>query len=233
MTEPTTVPHAPGPPRVLLIGGSVAHGLGVRLSWGARAAEALAATEVLDLTSSGPLIDEDVARLDEVTAFRPHVALVDVGIAEQIVHAAPAVQQLIERFAPAGWHGVAGLAPRPYFSTSSRRRALRQRAVSRAKTVVKRAALRLGGSTRMPLPEVREHMTHLLEHLDGLGATTLVVGTFPVDESLFPGTPAAFSALEEMLLEVVDGVVSARLVVPDVRVWDDYLVVAKLARSVA
>ncbi len=145
---------------------------------------------------------------------------------------------------------MAGLAPRPYFSTSSRRRALRQRAVSRAKTVVKRAALRLGGSTRMPLPEVREHMTHLLEHLDGLGATTLVVGTFPVDESLFPGTPAAFSALEEMLLEVVDGVVSARLVVPDVRVWDDYLadhmhwndaghdrvadqVVAKLARSVA
>lgn len=210
-------------PRVLLLGGSTAHGLGVhRRSWGVRAAELLDAGEVLDLTSSGPLVDEDVAHLDQVAAFRPDVALISVGIAEQIVHATPVVQQAIERFAPAGWHGVAGLQPRPYFSTS-RRRALRQKLVSRAKTVIKRTALRLGGSPRMPLDEVRTHVATLLEALDHAGVTTLVMGTFPVDEALFPGTPAAFASVQELLRDAVAEVPSARLVVPDVAVWGDYL----------
>jgi hypothetical protein len=214
----------PARPRTVLLGGSTSFGLGVRgRPYGVRVADALDAAELLNLTSSGPLIDEDVAALDRIAEFRPEPAIISGGVAEQIVHPSPALQRVIEGFAPATWHGVAGLEPRPYFSTSSRRRRVRQRMVSRAKTGVKRTALRMGGHQRMPLHTVREHLLAVLTGLQSMGASTVFIGAFPVDDHLFPGTAAAFERLTEMFTEVVGGAASTVLVHPDVHVWDDYL----------
>lgn len=213
-------------PRVLLMGGSTAFGLGVRgRSFGVLAAEQLDAAAVLDLTASGPLLDESLGRWGEVEAFAPQVAVLCVGHAEQVVHPALRVQRTIERFAPPTWHGVAGLQPRPYFSTSRATR-VRQHVTSRAKTVVKTAAIRAGGGhQRMPLETFRGHLADLLARLDALGVTTVVLGSWPVDAALFPGTGAAFARLEEAIATEADRVGSAHFLAPTPRlqVWQDYL----------
>ncbi len=58
--------HDPRGPRLLLMGGSTATGLGVRgRSFGRLCAERLGSASVLDLTASGPLIDEAMLRAEE------------------------------------------------------------------------------------------------------------------------------------------------------------------------
>ena len=110
---------------------------------------------------------------------------------------------MIERVAPATWHGVAGLEPRAYYSTTSRRRRWRQRAVSTLKVTVKRTAIRIGHHQRMELDELVGHLGDLLARLEGLGVPVFLVGDYPVDARLFPGTGAAFRRIAAIERELV------------------------------
>ena len=70
--------------RLLLIGGSTSSGLGVGgYSYGVRVGELWEATEVLNMTASGPLIDHYLSRWDEVEAFGPNLAVVSLGLASR------------------------------------------------------------------------------------------------------------------------------------------------------
>ncbi|MEQ7847220.1 SGNH/GDSL hydrolase family protein [Nocardioides kribbensis] len=217
--------HDPRGPRLLLMGGSTATGLGVRgRSFGRLCAERLGSASVLDLTGSGPLIDEAMLRAEEIRQFRPDVALVCCGHAEVLVHPPQRFQACLERFAPASWHGVAGLQPRPYFSTSSSARRFRQRLTSWAKVRVKRGAMRLGSHQRMDLPDFADHLDALLALLREAGTRVLVVGTWPIDEDLFPRSNQAWEALAAVLREAA-AKHGAEFVdpTPELDVWGDYL----------
>ncbi|KQP65681.1 hypothetical protein ASF47_08005 [Nocardioides sp. Leaf285] len=170
------------------------------------------------------MLDEALQRVQEMVDFAPDVVIIGCGIAESIVHPPRRVQDFIERFAPSGWHGVAGLQPRPYFSTSSWRRRTRQRVTSWAKVRVKTATMKFGARQRMDPAEFRQHFDLLLTSLRPLGACVVVVGAWETDDRLFPGTNDAFRALDVTLAESI-AAQGALLIDPRLclRIWDDYL----------
>ena len=191
------------PLRILLVGGSIANGLGVRENpFGKRiGAHADVRPELLDMTGSGRMIDDVLPEhRDAVVDFAPQVAVICAGMSERLVHAPARFQALLNRYAPATWHGVAGLQPRAYFSENAARRR-RQQAVSRLKTAVKRTVLRFGSHQRMSLAGFEQELLTMLTLLDGLGCRVVLVGTGQVDDTLFPGTEQTYLELSAKLRE--------------------------------
>lgn len=182
-------------PRVLIIGGSVMSGLGHRgRPIGLLTADALGATDVLDLSASGQMLRTTLdTSTDDIRRFRPDIAVLDVGGPESMVHANKRIQRLIERRAPASWHGVAGLEPRARFSNDGRKRR-RQKIESWLKHLVKRGTITiLGGWTKRSPEEIAADLAELFALLDELGTASVVRQLRPTDERLFPRTNAAYA----------------------------------------
>lgn len=220
-------PEGPAQPwRLLVAGGSTAAGLGARgRPFPRRAAELLGGPELLDLSRSGRLIDETLDHVDDIRRFRPDVALVALGGSESVVHPGPVAKRLIERYAPTSWHGVGGLQPRAYYSTDPARRC-RQRVVSWLKVALKHVLIPLTrGGPRMAPEVFGRHLDELLTVLEQAGCATVVLGLWPIDERLFPGTPACFARTEREIVRVTSEHRSASFVDfgSELRVWDDYL----------
>lgn len=213
-------------PRVAILGASSAAGLGVRgNSFAVRLAALVSASAVLQLARSTQTVAEVTeADLDRVRAFAPDLVVLSFGAAEAHLHPGRRLQQLVDRFAPASWRGVAGLEPRPYFSHRITRR-LRQRVTSALKVAVKRVGIRLtGGYNRLPTDQFEEHLERLLRRLAHGHRTIVVVGLWSVDDAFFPGTNPLLAANDRVIAAVVGrhpGVVLVRPAGLDR--WADFL----------
>lgn len=212
--------------RLAIIGGSTAAGLGTRgRSFATVVVECLEDPEVLDLSLSGRMLDEHLGMASTIQAFEPQLTIICAGLSESMVHPGPKAQAIIERWAPAGWHGVSGLQARPYYSTKRVKRA-RQRAVSKLKVVVKRTVIRTSkGRSRMSPEEFGKNMTDLLDLLEDLGCKTIVLDLWHTDDSLFPRSELAFQAASRELVAAVQKSQSASLLPlrETLHYWDDFL----------
>lgn len=212
--------------RLAIIGGSTAAGLGTRgRSFATIVVEALEEPEVLDLSHSGRMVDEHLALGPTIRDFRPDFAIICAGVSESMVHPGPSAQRIIERWAPASWHGVSGLQARPYFSTKPAKR-LRQRAVSELKVAVKRSVIKASkGRSRMSPQDFGRNLSGLLALLAELECKSIVIDLWHTDDRLFPRTDEAFQAASVELAAAVKKAPSAtRLPLRDVLLyWDDFL----------
>jgi hypothetical protein len=200
-------------PRVLIVGDSQIFGLGTNgRTLGKLAAERLAATAVLDASGVSKTVGDALADADQIRAFGPSVAVLCCGGTESLVHAGPAVQRLVERWAPPTWHGVNGLDPRPYYSRRLRRR-IRQRITSTLKVGVKHVVVRAtGGQRRVPSKELERNLRALLALLDEIGCLSVFVSMWEIDERMFPRTGAAFAETQAVLEGCVAEQPGAKLV---------------------
>jgi hypothetical protein len=211
--------------RVAVLGSSHSVGLGVHgRSFAVRAAELLGADGTLQLSRSAQLVSQVGAdTLDAIDGFAPTLVIVSFGAAEGHVHPSRFLQAVLDRFAPASWRGPDGIEPRPYFSQRPRRR-LAQRAVSRAKVLVKRLLIGLtGGFHRLPAAEFEAGLRGLLDRLGP--APKVLVGLWPVDERMFPRSNPVLrrndAILRMMAAERPDAVYVDTATA--VRRWEDYL----------
>lgn len=211
--------------RVAVLGSSHSAGLGVHgRSFAVRAAERLGASETLQLSRSAQLVDEVGAEtIARVAGFGPGLVVLSFGAAEGHVHPSRLLQAVLDRFAPASWRGPDGIEPRPYFSRRPARR-LAQRAVSRAKVLVKRALIAVtGGFHRLAAEDFEAGLRDLLDRLGP--APKVLVGLWPVDDRMFPRSNPVLLRHDAILRAVAaerdDAVYvdAARAV----RRWDDFL----------
>jgi len=213
-------------PRVLVLGSSLAAGLGTRgRPFPLLLTEELGNPPVLDLSKSSRLIDESLALKSQIVAFAPTLAIVQHGSAESLVHPGPLTNRLIERFAPSTWHGVSGLYPRAYYSTDPRKRR-RQRLVSSLKVAVKRIVIACSrGRSRMTPAAFETHLLELIAILHALDCDVVVLGMHRRDERLFPRSQAAAERNDVIIRRIAAG--EPRVWFVDVeaslRCWEDYL----------
>jgi hypothetical protein len=212
--------------RVLFLGGSFAAGLGARgRPFPRLLTEALDDPPVLDLSKSSRLIDESLMMIDEIVAFAPTLAIVQHGSGESIVHPGPLANRLIERFAPATWHGVSGLAPRAYYSTDTRKRR-RQHLVSSLKVAVKRILIPLSRGRSRMTPEVFDaDLRELVAMLNAIDCDVVVLGLPRRDERLFPRSQVPGDRNDAIIRRI--SATEPRVWFVDVeaalRCWEDYL----------
>jgi lysophospholipase L1-like esterase len=216
-----------GTPRVLIIGASLTSGLGYDGVPFARLAADALGSDVLDLaysgqTTAGVLADSS----DQIRDFQPHLAILEIGGTEAMIHPGRRTQALIERWAPESWHGVAGLEPRARYSRQRRRR-LRQRVSSHAKVALKKVLFKMlgGGSPRVDQAQSLASAHDLLELLRETGTKLVVLGLPDTDERLFPGTNESFRRWNHVL-DGLAATTSGSLLVPlskAVHQWDDFL----------
>ena len=211
--------------RVLLLGGGTAFGLGIRGdSFGRRVYARVPTEDVLDLTGSGPLIDEMLKELSEIERFRPDLAVLGFGMAESLIHPPLWFQSTLERFAPSSWHGVTGLQPRAVYSATPARR-YRQRVVATVKRGVKRTAVSMGSHRRMSAEDFGRHLEHLVSELTRLRCRTVLINVWAVDESLAPRTNASLVQTQEVVDRLVERHPGLVPVSPGdvLNHWGDYL----------
>lgn len=208
-----------------MLGDSHAAGLGVRgRSYAVLLAER-AGAELLQLARTTQTVDEiGPAQLDLIRDFDPDLVIVSCGAAESFVHPSRLVQRLLDRFAPRGWRGVAGLEPRPYFS-GRRVRRLRQRVSSSVKILLKRLIIPVtGGYQRVPVAAFARRLGWLLDSLPA-GTPVVLTGLWPVGERGFPRSNAALRAADATLREAAAARPDARYFATYhlVERWGDYL----------
>jgi lysophospholipase L1-like esterase len=212
--------------RVLVLGDSIAGGLGARgRPFPRLVAEALGEPPMLDLSKSSRLIDESLSMAEQIAAFAPTLAIVQHGAAESIVHPGPLANGLIDRFAPPGWHGVEGLQPRPYYCSDARKRR-HQRRVSSLKLAIKRLVIASSGGRSRMTPEMFErHLGELIAMLHAHDCDVVVLGMWRWDERLHPRSRAAVDGTDAAIRRVVEA--DPRVAFVDVeatlRCWEDYL----------
>jgi hypothetical protein len=196
----------PPQPRVAVLGCSLASGLGVReQSVGRVAAATLGAEAVLFKARARAGIDDVLAVVPRVGAFRPDLVIVSSGNVEALVHPRRVVEHVLERCAPKGWHGDVGLDPRPYFSADPAK-ARRQKVESAAKVLLKNILVRpFGGYTRMSLTEYEPLFRRLLEELTATGAAVVVLGPSKVSPLFFPHSQRNLARFERLQRSVIEG----------------------------
>ncbi|GAA2506224.1 SGNH/GDSL hydrolase family protein [Winogradskya humida] len=199
--------------RLAVLGDSHAAGLGVYgRSYAVRLAERLGA-DLLPLARTTQTVDEIGGdELLRLRAFAPTAVIVAFGASEGFVHPSRVLQRLLDRFAPRSWHG---LEPRPYYSRKRARR-WRQRVVSGAKVLVKRALIGVGGGfQRLPSPGFEDHLLALLDSLDP-GVPKIMIGLWRVDDRAFPRSNDRLRDNDEILRSIAAG----RADVIHVPTWD-------------
>jgi hypothetical protein len=212
--------------RVLVLGDSIASGLGARgRPFPRLLAEALGGPPMLDLSRSSRLIDESLGLADEIAAFAPTLAIVQHGAAESLVHPGPLVNGLINRFAPPGWHGVEGLLPRPYYSADAHRQR-RQRRASWMKLAIKRLVIAsTRGRSRMTPDTFGSHLVELIALLHAHDCDVVVLGMHRWDERLHPRSKVVVDGTAAVIRRIVEADPRVGFVDTEgtLRCWEDYL----------
>jgi hypothetical protein len=177
----------PARPRVVVLGDSIASGLGVREnSFGRIAARELGAGAILFKAKVRRMIDESAELLPRILDFNPDLVIMSSGNAEAVVHPGKTVEDLLTRYGPKGWQGDSGLEPRPFYSDEFAKR-VRQRITSVTKVVLKNIFIRLGsGYSRMSLEEYVPRLEVFLDALTERGCAVVLAGIADVDPLLFP-----------------------------------------------
>jgi lysophospholipase L1-like esterase len=183
--------------------------------------------ETLDLSFSGQttrnLLDTSC---DQIRNYAPDLVLIEIGFVEAMVHPGRRIQAFIERWAPASWHGVAGLEPRARYSRRRYRR-MRQMLNSRLKVWFKRFLFKVlsGGKTRVDRSESLETTREFLAFLATIGAHIVLLGLPDVDERLFPGTTDRFDDWNSIIRDLAQALPNTQYLPlrSAVRKWDDYL----------
>ncbi len=227
-SSPETPPKAPAKPysRALIIGASLSAGLGYSGTSFAQIAAADLAGDFLDLSLSGQRTKNLIAAEDEITRFGPDLVIGELGFAEAMVHPVRRIQDVIERWAPDSWHGVAGLEPRARYSSKTSRR-VRQMANSHVKVWVKYFLFeKLSmGEPLVPFDESLDDAEAFLEFLGQTGAHVVLLGVPKVDGHLFPRTDRNFEQWNGVVEKLAENRPGSQFVAlaPAIREWEDYL----------
>jgi hypothetical protein len=213
--------------RVLILGDSWIHGLGSgRRVFGLMIAKELMASDILDLSAisrTAPDIVRD--HMAEITAFAPHLTIMNIGGADSLIFPAPWIQRFVDRHAPIEWQGVEGLMPLAMYSRDRRRR-IKQKVEQFAKTVIKQLLVNLfGGHRRVSLDELQAAAKTILDAVTRNDGLALVIGFGFADGWTSPKSNASLGRTNA-LLEALCLESPSRIYIPAhqfLRRWDDYL----------
>ena len=217
--------------RILIIGDSIAEGLGVQgSSYGdqLRAQLEKAGNEValLNLSHTGYQISDSYKLLPVAFGFSPNFIIVAHGITEAIKRP----KQKAMRFVPPRWRQKGWLDPRPYYSRRLLKR-LPQQVESALRWRWKGCLIRsFGGETWTSQPDFSEAVNGLVYAiLDHTSAQVILLTQCGLDERFYPGSPASLREYQTIVERIALSYRStARVHICDVsqklKKWDDFFV---------
>lgn len=178
-------------PLLVLFGDSIANGLGVRSERYAEQVAHQLGASLYDRSGTACRVDESSRFADEVADTLSHrqspgtvTTLIAHGITEAIVRPRPEQMKML----PKRWKRTGWMDPRPYYSSSLRKRAF-QRFESEIRWRTKNFLIKRRGSTTLLGPDdYRRHLTDLISKAAMFSDAIVIVGPPPISEKYFPGS---------------------------------------------
>jgi lysophospholipase L1-like esterase len=203
--------------KLVLVGDSIAAGLGVRdSSYGAQLAEHYN-LEFVDLSASAMTAPESEAIFRDSTV-EPTLLIVAHGITEAILRPAPTLLRVM----PIRWQRTGWMDPRPYFSRSVRRRLI-EKLESGLRWRVKNLLLRLAQPVQIvEYEQFVSSVARLTRDALARGAIVVLLGPPRLDERYFPGSSAQMSRYFEGAVEAQGGEVQVVRIEEVLSQWSDY-----------
>lgn len=190
--------------RILIIGDSIAEGLGVQgSSYGdqlcAQLGEGGSEITLLNLSHTGYQISDSYKLLPVAFEFSPHFVVVAHGITEALVR--PRREAM--RFVPPRWRQKGWLDPRPYYSRRLLKR-LPQQIESAVRWRWKRCLIHLfGGETWTSPPDFKETVNGFIQAmLDQTSAQLILLTQCGLDEKFYPGSPASLREYQTIVKQI-------------------------------
>lgn len=215
--------------RVVLIGDSIAQGLGVQgRSYGELVSDWIRACYTSDVTfmnfaQSGMQLYESKNRLGEIVDSDPSIVIIAHGITEAIIRPKDnALHVVPQRWRKPGW-----MDPRPYFSRRRLRR-LGQIMESALRWRIKVLLIRMFGGMTWGDPSIFENdlQKFVSNVLNLTHARVLFLTHCGIDERYFPGSLQSLNIYAKKIYQVCDNFNSTRVKVCNVTnvclKWDDF-----------
>ncbi|WP_181434607.1 MULTISPECIES: GDSL-type esterase/lipase family protein [unclassified Curtobacterium] len=200
---------------LLLLGDSIANGLGVRRRTYGQIVAAELGHRLIDLSRTARQVSESL-QLTRGLTERPTIALVAHGITESIVRPRPRALALV----PPRWRRTGWMDPRPYFSSHPNKRRI-QMVESGVRWRVRNALIHVGGGDQLQsLDSFSDDLQQIVEDLQARGTRVLTLGQPSLDGRYFAGSPAESQRYEGAMqaLDAEHVVLRGRL-----REWGDFL----------
>lgn len=203
--------------RLLLLGDSVANGLGVRDRRYGKLIASRLGLDLIDLSHTGWTVADSLDALNRLLPdARADVALVAHGVTEAILRPTPrALKYLPSRWRRRGW-----MDPRPYYSRKLRKR-LPEKIESAVRWRIKAFILHNTKESHrlMSRGDYADGVVALVQLLKDRGARVIVVGPPAIDSRYFPRSQ---EAQNEYRQELVGRGLSPIDIATRLNCWEDY-----------
>lgn len=159
---------------------------------------------IWNLACEGRTIENDLEWLPLIDNLRPQNVFILRGGLESIIRPRTFHDGTWPWWVPKSWQGYAAMDPRCYYSTTWWRRA-KQVFVNNIK---QRVRLRLlaehGGAPLLDDCAMEDHFKALLKPVSGVSGQVWLLGLLPVSGVTFPGSPAQFEKINDMLANLAE-----------------------------